>query len=342
VGNSRNSFSLHSDNCSPAHPRILEAMKAANFGYMESYGCDEYSEQAQEAFKDIFGEDIEVFFVFNGTGANVAALAACTNKVATGVICTDIAHINTAENGAPEKLIGVKLLPVPHSNGKLLPDQIKSLGEKRNSCHRIIPSVVSISQTTEIGSVYSQNELLGVTEAAHSNDMVVYMDGVRFANAVAALGCSPYSLSKDAGIDVMSFGGTKNGHVFGEAIVFFNHALAEKFSWLHKQMLQLAAKNRYIAVQFLASLEDGFWLKLAEDANHAAVYLADGLQRIAGVEITSPVESNMVFVSMPQELVEKLFTLTTANVGEIGTIRLVTSFCTTYQQIDNFLVELCS
>ncbi|GHU78855.1 threonine aldolase [Clostridia bacterium] len=332
-------FSLSSDTWSPAHPKILEAVSAANHGYAEPYGKDYLSGRAEEAFKALFGPDIDVFFVLNGTGANVAALSACVGR-GSGIVCADTAHINTHESGAPEKLLGAKLLSAPNSGGKLLPEQIEPWAAQRGDAHSASPDVVSISQTTELGSVYSPDELKKIAGTAHRHGMLVHMDGARFANAVAALDVPAARASREAGIDLMCFGGTKNGFLFGEAIVFFNRGLAERFSWLHKQHLQLGSKNRYIAAQFIAALDGGLWLETAKAANSAASRLGAGLSRISGAEIVTPVESNMVFVRLTDELRQRLLALTPADVDAAGVTRLVTSFCTADGQIDRLLQEL--
>ncbi|MDR1438961.1 MAG: hypothetical protein LBJ10_02820 [Clostridiales bacterium] len=333
-------FTLSSDTWAPAHPRMVEAIARANEGYAEPYGHDACCREAEAAFRRLFGrDDLSVFFAMNGTGANVAALAACAGH-GTGVVCAETAHINVHETGAPERLAGVKLLASPAEHGKLLPSSIREWAAQRGDPHCALPTAVSISQTTELGCAYTARELREIADAAHGCGMALHMDGARFANAVAAAGCEPAALSCGAGVDVMCFGGTKNGFVFGEAIVFFNQALAERFAWLHKQYLQLPSKARYVAAQFLAALEGGLWLELAGSANRAAARLAGGLASILRAEVSHPVDSNMVFVRLPPAALAAAARLSMADAGPGGELRLVTSYLAADAQIDGFVAAL--
>ncbi|NLL91087.1 MAG: threonine aldolase [Ruminococcaceae bacterium] len=333
------SFSLASDNCSPAHPKLIESIRIASEGYALSYGQDKLTSKATDRFKNIFGKETIVYYAFNGTGANIAALSALTAR-SSAVICPSTAHINTHETGAPEKLLGLKLIGVPSKDGKLAAADIERLKCLQANFHDASRDIVSISQTTEMGTVYTMDELKLLCNTAHENNMLVHMDGARFANAVAALNCNPKEISRDVGVDVLCFGGTKNGFVFGEAIVFFNPVLAERFDHLHKQHLQLASKNRFIAAQFDEALKDGFWIEMANNANEIASYLEYHLNRIPDAEIVFPVESNQIFCKFPESQRDEIFNLTGCSPDAEGVTRFVTSFCTTKEDIDALAEKL--
>lgn len=297
--------SFASDNNSIVHPKVMEALQKANTGHVLSYGDDPYTCSAIGRFKEIFGPDCEVFLVFNGTGANVTGLAAAV-KPHQAVICAESAHINVDECGAVQRFTGCRLLTLPSGDGKIRPEQIKPLLNALGNQHHSQPAAVSISQCTELGTVYTPDELKALTDFAHSNRLLVHMDGARIANAAAYLGTGLKEITADAGIDVLSFGGTKNGLMFGEAVIFFNKQLAEDYKYIRKQGTQLASKMRYIAAQFEALLSDGLWLKNARKANRMAELLAKEAERIPGIRITQPVQSNAVFVSMPRAAAEEL------------------------------------
>ncbi|MDR1194408.1 MAG: threonine aldolase [Peptococcaceae bacterium] len=332
-------FTLSSDTWSPAHPRMAEAIGRACEGYAPPYGEDGLTKAAVAEFKKILGSEIEVFFALNGTGANVLALSALMDRC-SGIICPDSAHINNHETGAPERLLGAKLLPCPHRQGKLAPEDIRRWAARRGDPGYASPDVVSIAQTTEYGTVYTAAEVAAICRAAHENGMLVHMDGARFANAVAALGSEPLASSGGAGVDALCFGGTKNGFVFGEAIVFFNRGAARRFAWLQKQHLQLASKNRYIAAQFEAALRGGLWLELARQANQTAARLAAALEAMPGAALVYPVQSNQIFLRVPSAWHEPLRRWTSYGQEADGTLRLVTSWNTTEAQIDDFIAKL--
>jgi threonine aldolase len=294
-----------SDNNAGVHPRVMEALGAANVGHAVAYGDDEYTGRAVRLFREHFGERAEVFFVFGGTGANVSALAAVTRPY-HAVVCSENSHVNVDECGAVERLAGCKLLPLPPAGGKLRPEQIEPLLARRGDHHHSQPRVVSVAQATELGTVYAVEELKALAEFAHREGMLLHVDGARLANAAAHLGVPLRELTAGAGVDVLSFGGTKNGMMYGEAVVFFDPALAEDFRFVRKQSAQLPSKTRFIAAQFAALLEEDLWLRTAAHANLMARQLAEGLRGIPRVRLTQPVESNAVFAVMPPEIIARV------------------------------------
>ncbi len=337
-----------SDNTSPAHPNIMQAMVDANQKAVMPYGLDEYSLQTTAFFQSIFGNETEVYFALSGTGANVIALKALLRPW-HGVICTDIAHINTDECGAPEALTGSKMLVVSAENGKLNPKNIQQYLFDLHNIHHAKPAVISITQATEIGTVYSIDEIKAISKLAHDNGLLVHMDGARLANALIAAGTSPQSMlqdlkkmTKDAGVDVLSFGGTKNGMVMGEVVIFFQPTLADDFYRLRKQSLQHYSKMRYLGAQFTAYFKDSLWYYNAKQANDMAQYLASELNKLPLINISRPTEINMVFATMPLDLIEKLqeeyyFYEIDPIIHEI---RLVCSFLTQKEDIDKFVAKI--
>jgi threonine aldolase len=333
--------SFASDNNANVHPKIMEALQKANTGHCLSYGEDAYTEAAVEIFREVFGRDIDVYFVFNGTGANVTALASMTSPY-QAVICTEAAHINVDECGAPQRFIGCRLLPLPSEDGKLHRSQIEPTLSALGVEHHSQPGVISVTQSTEVGTVYTVEELKALTEFAHRNNLLVHMDGARIANAAAYLNVPMKAITADAGIDILSFGGTKNGLMFGEAVVIFNQQLARSYKYIHKQGMQLASKMRYIAAQFEALLTDDLWLKNAKQANDMAALLAQEVRNIPGVTITRPVEANGVFVTMPRTAAERLkkkyyFYSMDEKRGEY---RWMTSFDTEEEDILDFIAAI--
>jgi threonine aldolase len=294
-----------SDNNAGVHPRVLDALRTANHGHAVAYGDDAYTETAVRLFRERFGGRAEVFFVFGGTGANVSALAAVTRPY-QAVVCAETSHVNVDECGAVERFGGCKLLPLPPTGGKLRPGQIEPLLALRGDQHHSQPRVVSVSQATELGTVYTVEELRGLAEFAHREGMLLHVDGARLANAAARLGVPLEELTAGAGVDVLSFGGAKNGMMYGEAVVFFDPALAEDFKFVRKQCAQLPSKTRFIAAQFEALLEDDLWLRTAAHANRMARRLAEELRAIPQVRLTQPVESNAVFAAMPPETIARV------------------------------------
>ncbi len=290
--------SFASDNNSGVHPKIMEALATANQGHFTAYGDDPHTEQARAVFKDVFGDKAEVFFVFNGTGANVSALSALTRSW-QDIICADSAHINVDECGAPEKITGSKLLTVPGIDGKITPELIRPHLHAVGFEHHSQPGAVSITQATELGTMYTPNEVRALADFAHENGMPIHMDGARLANAAAAQGTTLAQMTSEAGLDALSMGGVKNGGMFGEAVVLFNDKATNMFKYVRKQNMQLNSKMRYSAVQFTALLTDNLWKDNAERANAMARLLAEKVGSISGVEITRPVDTNGVFARIP-------------------------------------------
>ncbi|MGJ3522243.1 threonine aldolase family protein [Nitratidesulfovibrio sp. D1] len=297
--------SFASDNASGVHPRILAAMERANAGYARPYGQDPYTGQAKEVFARHFGPDIDMYFVFLGTAANVLGLRAVTRPWHS-VVCADVAHINVDECGAPESVTGSKLQAVPSYDGRIRSTDIEPLLHMIGDFHHSQPRVVSITQSTELGTVYSPAQVRALADFAHANGMLLHMDGARLANAAAALDVSLAELTRDAGVDVLSFGGTKNGMMFGEAVIFFNPELSREFNFIRKQGMQLISKMRFIAAQFIEMLHDGLWLENARNANAMARLLADSLRGLPHVAITRPVEANAVFARLSPEHIARL------------------------------------
>jgi threonine aldolase len=294
-----------SDNHAGAHPEVLEAIAAANDGHAASYGDDAWTARAEELFRDHFGADARAFCVFNGSGANVAAIDALTRPF-EGVICTDVAHMNTDECGAPERLAGAKLLTVATEHGKLSPDDLRRWEQSRGDEHQVQPRLVSITQATELGTVYTLEETRAIATAAHELGMLVHVDGARLANAAAALDAPLAALTTEAGVDAVSFGGTKNGLLLGDAVVFCRPELAADFDFTRKQLLQLASKMRFVSAQFEALLGGELWLQNARHANAMAARLAAAVEAVDGVEISHPVEANAVFARLPRAAIERL------------------------------------
>ncbi len=297
--------SFASDNNAGVHPEVIRAIADANQGHVVGYGDDPYTASAVRKFQEHFGDNIEVFFVFNGTAANVLSLKALTQSY-HAVICTEAAHIYTDECGAPEKFTGCKLIPIVAPDGKLTVDSVRSAYHGIGDQHHVQPKVVSLTQATEMGTVYKPEELKAITAFAHDRNMYVHMDGARIANAAVSLGLSLKQATRDLGIDVLSFGGTKNGLMGGEAVVFFHPELAHDFKFLRKQGMQLNSKMRFPAVQFEALLSNDLWCRSARHANAMAKVLEREIRQIEGLEIVYPVEANGVFARMPHEAIAKI------------------------------------
>ncbi len=332
-------ISFASDNNSGVHPRIMRAIEAANTGHCIAYGSDSFTLEAEKTFKSIFGPDTRAFFVFLGTAANVLSIKACT-KSYEAVICASTAHINTDECGAVEA-VGRKLYTVPGKDGKLRPDDFKHLLVLAHEVHHAWPKMVSITQSTELGTLYNLEEIRALADFCHNNGLYLHMDGARIANAVAALGCGLKEATVGSGVDIMSFGGTKNGLMYGEAVLFFNPELARDFAFYRKQNMQLGSKMRYISAQFDAYLKDALWLKNAAHANKMAALLAASLQDVPGLEIAQPVQVNAVFARLPRKAVEPLqkshyFYLMDETPYERPLARWMTSFDTTEENVLDF------
>ncbi len=295
-----------SDNAAPVAPEILRAIEQANAGDAVSYGDDDYTHRAEARLRQIFGEDADPYFAFNGTGANVVALS-CLMRPYEAVITPASAHLQTDECGAFERFTGSKVLPVPTADGKLRVADLRPYAGKALDEHHVQPRAISISQSTEFGTLYSIAEVRELCQFAHAQRWYVHMDGARIANAAAAMNAGLRECTRDAGVDVLTFGGTKNGLMFGEAIVFFDpalHAGAAKFA--RKQGMQLASKMRFIAAQFLALLEDERWRRYADHANLMAKRLEECVRDIPGVHVTRPVQANAVFATLDRRAIAPL------------------------------------
>ncbi|MGH2964815.1 MAG: threonine aldolase family protein [Solirubrobacterales bacterium] len=334
-----------SDNNSGAHPEVVAAIAAANEGHVVAYGDDDYTAATRDRFRHHFGERAEPFIVFNGSGANVAAIDALTRPY-EGVICTEVAHMHVDECGAPERLAGAKLLAVPTEDGKLTPSDVRRWEEGRGDEHRVQPRVVSITQATELGTVYTPDETRAIADTTHELGMYLHVDGARLANAAASLEAPLRALTTDLGVDVLSFGGTKNGLLLGDAVVFLRPELAEAFRFTRKQLGQLASKMRFLAVQFDALLGGDLWRANASHANAMARRLADAVSKLDGARIAYPVEANGVFLSIPAGAIERLRDALPASLPfyvwdeAAGTIRLMCSWDTTDDDVDGLATAL--
>jgi len=299
------SRSFASDNNAGVHPEVLKALSAVNQGHVVGYGDDAYTVSAVRQFKKQFGNDIEVFFVFNGTAANCLALKAFTNSF-HAVICPEGAHINVDECGAPEKFTGCKLVSIPTRDGKLTVEEVQAAYHGVGVEHHVQPRVISITQATEVGTVYRPHEIRGLADFAHQHEMFLHMDGARIANATASLGLSLRQATRDLGVDVLSFGATKNGGMGAEAVVFFDPARAADFKFYRKQGMQLASKMRFLSAQFEALFANDLWLQNAQHSNRMAQVLKRELSKIAGIKIVYKVEANGVFAQIPRRAIAKL------------------------------------
>jgi threonine aldolase len=324
-----------SDNSATIHPNVLAAIARVNVGHTFGYGHDDYTLAVEARVAHSFAPDASAFFVFNGTGANVLSLRAACRRF-EGVICAETAHLNVDECGAPEAIAGLKLLTVPGVDGKLTPELVESRITRVGDEHAVQPHIVSISQCTELGTLYSLEEIRGLADLAHSRDLLFHVDGARLSNAAAALGVSLGEVMR--GVDVLSFGGTKNGLLGAEAVVILSPGLAHDFLYIRKQSMQLASKMRFLAAQFDALLSDDLWLRSAGHANAMASRLADRVGDIPGLTITRPVETNAVFATLPPEVTASLqrgypFYVWDEAAGEV---RWMCSWDTTEEDVDGF------
>lgn len=332
-----------SDNASGAHPAILDALARANSDHAPSYGNDRWTAALEDRIQEHFGPDARAFPVFNGTGANVAAIAA-TTRPHQAVICAAGAHLDVDECGAPERIAGIKLLTIPASHGKLDPAALEDgidwtrVGDE----HASQPAILSISNATEVGTTYTADEISALADFAHPRGLLLHVDGARIANAAAHLDTSLGALTTEAGVDILSFGGTKNGLILGEAVVFLREELAAGFDFVRKQTTQLASKMRFISAQLDALLTDELWLANARQANAMAARLAAALTAIDGIDLAHPVEANGVFVHMPggaiAELERSIDGVQAFHVWEArtGLVRLMCSWDTTPEEVDAF------
>ena len=294
-----------SDNNSGIHPIILKAIENANVAHTIAYGDDDLTEKTKQKFKEHFGETAEVFFVFNGTAANVLSLTAATQPY-NAIICSELAHINVDECGAPEKQTGCKILICNTIDGKITIDEIAKHLHGIGIQHHSQPKIISISQSTELGTVYSPSEIKSISQFAHANNLLLHVDGARIANAAASLNLSFREFTTDVGVDIVSFGGTKNGMMYGEAIVFLNPELAQNFIFTRKQAMQLASKMRFISAQFIAYLDNNQCIETAQHSNKMAKLLEEKIKEIPQIKITQKVESNAVFALIPPKIYDEL------------------------------------
>ncbi|MBJ8337847.1 low specificity L-threonine aldolase [Antrihabitans sp. YC3-6] len=329
-----------SDNYAGAHPEILEAIADANLGHQVSYGEDDYTGRLAAVMRSHFGEQAETFPVFNGTGANVIALTSMLPRWA-GIICATTAHLNSDEGGAPERMTGLKLLTVDTPDGKLTPDIVDRQAWGWGDEHRAQPLAVSITNTTELGTLYTVDEIRAIADHAHDRGMKVHLDGARISNAAAALGVPLREFTSAAGVDVVSFGGTKNGMLFGEAVVVLDPAASDGLRYLRKSTMQLASKMRFISAQFIALLADDLYLRAAGHSNAMAARLRERLEAAApqGLSFTQKTEANAVFAALPNAAADRIrekFRFYDWN-RAAGEVRWMCSFDTTEADVDAFV-----
>lgn len=332
-----------SDNNSGVSPEVLNKIAEVNKGHVIGYGDDPYTEYAVTLFKKHFSDKAIPYFVFTGTAANVLGITSTTNSYHS-VICAHTAHINGDECGAPEKFSGCKLIAVETENGKLTPELIQPHMVGFDFEHHSQPKIISITQSTEMGTVYTVDEIKAIAALANKYNLLLHMDGARLANAAVALNLPFRTFTVDAGVDILSFGGTKNGLLTAESIIFFNKELINGFKYVRKQGMQLASKMRYLAAQFIAYLEEDLWKRNATHANHMAQYIFEQLKDINEIKVTQPVQSNGIFVVLPKHIIEPLkekFFFYNWN-EETGEVRWMCSFDTKKEEIDSFVKHLKS
>ncbi|MBR1516876.1 MAG: low specificity L-threonine aldolase [Bacteroidales bacterium] len=330
-----------SDNHSGISPEIIEAIQQSNHEHALAYGDDEYCQEAERIFRQHFGEQAKVYFVFNGTGANVLNIdAMCRSHEA--VVCAETAHINVDECGAPQRVVGCRLLTVDTPDGKLTPELVKTRLHGFGFEHHSQPKAISITQSTELGTLYSIDEIKALAELAHAHNMYLHIDGARLANAAVSLGCTFRQMTTDCGVDCLSFGGTKNGMLMGESVVLLNPVLDVDIKYRRKQMTQLCSKMRFVAAQYKAYLSTGVWRRNAEHSNRMAQLLLDALRQVPQAHVLYPVQANSVFVRLPREVWQSLqqdyFFYDWDEAKD--EVRWMCSFDTTEQDIADFVAAL--
>lgn len=333
--------SFASDNNSGVHPKVMEALHQANVDHAVGYGDDPWTEAATAKIKEVFGESAAPFFVFNGTGANCVALQSVTRPY-NSILCAATAHINVDECGAPARMSGCSVVPIATKDGKLTPELIKPYLINFGVCHHSQPKAVYISQVSELGTVYTVEEVKRLADFLHSYGMYLHMDGARLANACVALGCSMREVTVDAGVDILSFGGTKNGMMMGEAVISFRDEISENLIYYRKQSAQLASKLRYLAVQYMPYLSDNLWYENASKANAMARKLVDILLKHPEISLTQKMETNQVFFIAPKDILDDLmkdYYFYYWN-EEIAEARLVASWDTTEEDLNAFETTL--
>lgn len=333
-----------SDNHAGTHPELLKAIIESNADHAPSYGTDDYSVKAITSFKKLFGEQTEVFFCFNGTAANVLSLKFLTERYES-ILCSDVSHIFVDECGAPELFAG-KLLPIKNTQGKVSLNDLKTALIRRGDQHYSQTKVVSITQPTELGTCYTLQEIKEICDWAHQNQLYVHIDGARLTNSLQELKCDFKQMTTDLGVDVVSFGGTKNGFMMGEAVLILNPDLAkiskQKLKYIRKQAMQLPSKTRFIAAQFHRYFQDELYLKIASHSIAMAQRLSDGIKNIEGIKITAPQQSNAVFAIIPKDIYKKIKEKYFFYVWDEKTYecRIMTSWDTTTDEVDDFIQHL--
>jgi threonine aldolase len=327
-----------SDNHSGVHPDIIKAIESVNLGYSVAYGDDDYTKSAVDKFKEHFGKNIDVYFVGNGTAANILGLKAVTESF-NSIFCADNSHLNVHECCGPEKFTGCKLVTIQTPNGKLSIDLLKPHIIGFGDPHMAQPKVISITQSTERGTVYTPTEIKDLSDFAHKNGMLLHMDGARLSNAAASLNVNLNAISGDVGVDVLSFGGTKNGMMFGDAVIFFDKKLSKNFEFIRKQGMHLTSKMRYISTQFEALLSNDLWLKNAKHANKMAQLLYSEIKQIPQIKITQKVQVNAIFATLPKKIITKLWKKYAFHIIDEKTleVRWMCSFNTTREDILDFV-----
>ncbi|WP_276134974.1 threonine aldolase family protein [Polluticoccus soli] len=334
--------SFASDNYAGVLPEVMEALQRANSEHARSYGADDITARTIKLFREVFGADVDVYFVFNGTGANVLSISSATMSY-NAVLCADVSHIYCDESSAPETFTGCRFFPLPaNDEGKLTPEVIQQRLMRKGDVHYAQTKLLSITQSTEYGTVYKPEEIKAIADLAHANDLYLHMDGSRFLNAAAGLGCELKDISTNVGVDILSLGGTKAGMMFGEAVVVFNKKLSEHIAYKQKQSMQLASKTRFIAAQFEAMLGNDNWRQHATHANKMAQQLNGVLLKYPQIKLTKPVHANAVFAELPVEwttvLQEKYpFYIWKESSNEA---RLMCSWDTSSTDIEGFATEL--
>ncbi|MFI3317155.1 MAG: low specificity L-threonine aldolase [Rikenellaceae bacterium] len=332
--------SFASDNNSGVHPLIFKAIEQANIDHAVGYGDDKWTQEATQKIKEVFGPSADPYFVFNGTGANSVAIQSVTRPF-NSILCAASAHINVDECGAPQRMSGCALVAIPCPDGKLTVDLIRSHLHNFGVCHHSQPGVVYISQTTELGTVYTLDEIRSIAELIHAHGMYLHMDGARLANAAAYLNCSFKELTVDAGVDILSFGGTKNGMMMGEAVISFREEISANIKYFRKQSAQLASKLRYLSAQFPAYLSHELWRKNATAANASAQRLYQALAKYPSIEFTQEVQTNQIFLKMPRKAIDKLLEEYFFYIWneESCEVRFVTSWDTTDEDISKLIAS---
>jgi threonine aldolase len=331
-----------SDNNATVHPQVLDALSKANVGHAVAYGDDRWTERAGEIFQDLFGRPVETLMVWGGTGANVLALSSLLSP-AGAVVCSDAAHINVDETGAPEFVLGAKLLDVPHTDGKITADQVREFEHYLGVVHHVQPSVLSITQSTEWGTVYTPEEIGVLADTAHSMGMTVHLDGARIANACAALGGTVDALRSftvDAGVDVVSFGGTKNGAMSAEAVLYLEPALARSAPYLRKQITQLPSKMRFVSAQFVGLFENDLWIANARRANAMCRLLHDSLADVPGVDRGPAPAVNSIYPTLDETLREPLRSWSFFYDWTLPQVRWMTAWDTQPADIETFVTGI--